>query len=195
MPDASSYAAALERTSPVAYARKCFRVVELQTYQAAKNPELLFDLGPKQYGQRFSPPGDHRGLYVSAGLQTAGAEFAGNLPAWLVGSCSKHVTFDMEVKLSAVLDLTSASIRRALKITKADVQSVWEGFIALNDVWPVTWMLGHDAFASKRFDGILYPSTKNRSGTCVLVFTERLIPGKSHVMIHKQDGSVWERLP
>ena len=177
---------------------RCFRIVELEAYAGAPSPQLLFDLGPKisTGGQRFSPPDDHRGLYVSAQRDTAGAEFAGSLIAWRNGDCAKHLTFDMEVTLRSVLDLTDANVRRQLGTTKKEVQSAWEGFSDLNaGTWPPTWNLGHETFASGRFDGILFPSTKSSSGSCLLIFTERLVTGKSHVVIFKADGSIWEQLP
>lgn len=177
---------------------KCFRVVDLETFLKNETPTLLFDLGPKieKGGQRFSPPGDHRGLYVSAEAATAGAEFADGLKNWDLGRCSKHVTFDMDVCLASALDLTNPSVRRTLHTSKREIQSAWMGGRALNGgIQPPTWSLGHEAFASGRFDGILFPSTKNPNGACLLIFTERLLSGRTHVIIHKQNGTVWERLP
>ena len=195
---ASRFLYPIVNVSGIPFTGKCFRIVELESFLKVKTPELLFDLGPKvsKYGQRFSPPGNHRGLYVSTELMTAGSEFADGKTAWLAGDCAKHVTFDMEVKLQSVLDLTDVSVRRSLKVTKAEVQSAWLGFAELNHgAWPPTWSLGHAASSSGRFDGILYPSTKSANGTCLLIFTESLIAGETHVVIYHQDGSVWERLP
>jgi len=80
--------------------------------------------------------------------------------------------------------------------SKREVQSPWEGYAALNGgFWPPTWTLGHEAFASARVDGILFPSTKNPAGICLLIFTGRLVADATHVTVHKQDGTVWERLP
>jgi hypothetical protein len=115
------------------FSDKCFRVVDLETFLKTKTPALLFDLGPKigKGGQRFSPPGDHRGLYVSAQLATAGAEYADGLKNWKMGKCSKHITFDMLVRLSSALDLTDPKIRRALKSSKREIQSAWLGAMPL----------------------------------------------------------------
>ncbi|RYD30162.1 MAG: hypothetical protein EOP86_20455 [Verrucomicrobiaceae bacterium] len=180
------------------FSGRCHRVVALESYLNASAPSLLFDLGPKisKEGQRFSPPGDHRGLYVSTGLETAGSEFASSKRHWRSGQCPKHVVSDMSVRLASVLDLTSATVRRTLRISKEQVLSPWNGFASLNGgIWPVTWILGHHSFESGRFDGILFPSNRDPAGTCLLVFTERLVEGSTHVIIHKEDGSVWERLP
>jgi len=198
MPDEPRFHAELASCPGVRFNGRCFRIVELDAYRNAPTPTLLFDLGPKisAGGQRFSPPGDHRGLYVSAQLATAGAEFADGLTAWKRGECADNVRFTMEVRLQSVLDLTDIKVRRHLGTTKKEIQSAWEGFADLNDgAWPPTWTLGHEAFASKRFDGILFPSTKSASGTCLLIFTERLDKGKTGVAILRKDKSIWERLP
>ena len=180
------------------FSERCFRVVDLEDYVKEPTPSLLFDLGPKisKGGLRFSPPNDHRGLYVSATLATAGSEFAQGRKAWKGGDCGKHVSFDMSVKLTSVLDLTLASIRSALKTSKAEIMSQWKEFSTLNHgAWPPTWILGHHAYASGRFDGILFPSNRDPSGTCLLIFTERLVAGVTHVIIHRADGTHWEQLP
>lgn len=197
MPDETRSFPQLDGCTGSPYECRCFRVVDLESYTGATTPTLLFDLGPKiSGGQRFSPPDDHRGLYVSAELPTAGAEFADGSDNWIKGHCTHHVVFKMDVRLRSVLDLTDATVRRTLKISKATVQSAWEGFADLNGgEWPPTWNLGHEVSASGRFDGILFPSTKRNAGTCVLILTERLVKGTSGVSILKQNGSVWERLP
>jgi RES domain-containing protein len=198
MPAIPRFQAELATCPGRAFSGKCFRVVDLETFLKNETPTLLFDLGPKigKGGQRFSPPGDHRGLYVSAQLATAGAEYTDGLKNWNQGKCRKHVTFDMLVRLSSVLDLTNPSIRRAIRSSKREIQSAWIGGASLNGgIQPPTWSLGHEAFASGRFDGILFPSIKHPKGTCLLIFTERLVLGIADVVIHKQNGSIWERLP
>lgn len=198
MPPVPRFEAELTACPVASFAGKCFRVVELEAFTKSSSPTLLFDLGPKiaKGGQRFSPPNDHRGLYVSTELITAGSEFAGGRAEWVAGDCAKHVTFDMEVALGSVLDLTSARIRRVLHTSKEEILSAWEGFAVLNGGrFPPTWTLGQSAFASGRFDGIHFPSNRNASGTCLLIFTERLVAGRTHVVINRQDGSLWERLP
>lgn len=198
MPPPSRFQTALASCPAIPFSGKCFRVVELEAYTSAKTPTLLFDLGPKisEGGQRFSPPDDHRGLYVSTELVTAGSEFAGGRTAWEEGDCAKHVTFDMAVQVESVLDLTDAAVCTALGTTRDEMLSPWEGFAELNNgAWPSTWTLGQAVFASGRFDGIRFPSNRNPSGTCILIFTERLVADRTQVVINRQDGSLWERLP
>ena len=200
MPDLPRFNAALAACSGVKLTATCFRIVPLSDLlKTGTTPTLLFDLGPKisRGGQRFSPPDDHRGLYVSQEAETAGAEFAHGTQAWQAGACTDFVRFSIEVKLGSVLDLTSADVRRTLKTSIKELHSPWEEYAANNGgAWPATWQLGHEAFASGKFDGIRFPSYRRPSaGSCLLVFTERLVAGSSHVTVHKQDGTVWERLP
>lgn len=196
MPSSQRFQAELAAIRGRPFADRCFRVVALESFLSARNPILLFDLGPRIAGQRFSPPDEHRGLYVSTGLETAGSEFAGGQSAWVRGDCTKHIVFDIEVNLNAMLDLPDAAIRKRLRTTKKEMKSAWLGYAEINDgAWPPTWLLGHAVFTDGRFDGLLYPSTKHPTGICLLVFTERLVPGKSHVIIYRNDRTVWERLP
>jgi len=134
MPGTLRFQAELPHAAARAFSGNCFRVVDLEAFLRTKTPSLLFDLGPKiaRNGQRFSPPNEHRGLYVSTELITAGSEFADGKAAWIAGDCAKHATFNMDVKLASVLDLTDAAVRRILKISKAEVQSAWLGFADLN---------------------------------------------------------------
>jgi hypothetical protein len=71
MPPNSRFRTQLVHCHTRPFAGKCFRVVELESFLKAKTPSLLFDLGPKisEQGGRFSPPDDHRGLYMSTELQ------------------------------------------------------------------------------------------------------------------------------
>lgn len=198
MPAHSRFTEELELCPTKAFLGKCYRVVTLEDFLDPPSPRLLFDLGPKigRGGLRFSPPGNHRGLYVATSLQAAGAEYAGSSLAWKTGACAKHITFDISVSLASVLDLTDAGTRRILRTSKTEMLSPWKGYAALNaGAWPATWLLGQAAFTSGRFDGIHFLSNRHPTGTCLLIFTERLVAGISHVSIRKQDGSVWERLP
>jgi len=188
----------LEHCTGIPYECRCFRVVDLEAYTGVDTPTLLFDLGPKisKGGQRLSPSGDHRGLYVSAELQTAGAEYADGSDNWIKGRCGQYVVSNIDLRLSSMLDLTDKAVRRTLKISKATVQAPWTGFADLNGgEWPPTWKLGHEVFASGRFDGILFPSTKKNGGTCLLVFTEHLVKGETAVSILKAKGEIWGKLP
>jgi hypothetical protein len=176
----------------------CYRVFELEAYEENSDAKLLFDLGPKisKGGQRFSPPGKHRGLYVADLPVTAGAEFADGIANWENGNCPNSVTVKIAVQLKNVLNLCDASTRRHLGISLSEVKSAWEGYAELNGgAWPPTWKLGNKVFLSKHFDGIRFPSVKYPRGSCLLVFTERLIKGETFVAILKKDGSKWERLP
>ena len=189
---------ALQKAASRTFEETCHRIVSLQAYEEANPRRLLYDLGPKlsASGQRFSAPGDHAGLYVAVERLTAGAEITGSVEEWNQSGGGTTVVFKVDVKLERVLDLTDASSLKILGLTPADVQSAWEGYLALFAKEPITWTLGRAVFASGRFDGILFPSKKNPpNGRCLLIFTERLVKGSTEVVLFSDDGSVRERLP
>lgn len=190
--------AALQKVPVRSFEETCHRIVSLSAYEAANPRRLLYDLGPKlsQSGQRFSPPGDHAGLYVAVERLTAGAEITGSSEAWNQSGGVNSVVFKMDVKLTRVLDLTDAKILDALGITAKEVLGPWDGYAAMFGKEPLTWELGRAVFASGRFDAILFPSVKNPpAGRCLLIFTERLAKGVTEVVLFSDDGSVRERLP
>ena len=198
MPAKSRFHEALQTVPVRAFEETCHRIVSLSAYEAGRPQRLLYDLGPKlsASGQRFSPPGDHAGLYVAVERLTAGAEFAGSVTAWNQSGGGTSVVFKVDVKLERVLDLTDAGILKSLGVSAAKVQSAWEGYQALYGKEPFTWELGRAAFASGRFDGILFPSMKNPpNGKCLLVFTERLSKGSTEVVLFSDDGKVREQIP
>jgi RES domain-containing protein len=194
----SRFDEALQKIPGRSFEETCHRIVSLQAYEAANPKRLLYDLGPKlsASGQRFSPPGDHAGLYVAVERLTAGAESAGSVEEWNQSGGGTTVVFKVDVKLEHVLDLTDARVLKALGLTPAEVQSAWEGYHALFGTDPVTWILGRAVFASGRFDGILFPSKKNSpAGRCLLIFTERLAKGTAEVVLFSDSGDLRERLP
>lgn len=106
------------------------------------------------------------------------------------------MVFQTRVKLGKVLDLNDEGVLKTLGLTPDEVLSEWEGYYAMFGKEPVTWELGRAVFASGLFDGILFPSKKNPpDGRCLLIFSERLVEGKSEVVAARTDGSVRERLP
>jgi RES domain-containing protein len=197
MASKGQFCLALQNARGIPFKSRCSRIVSLEKYHKAAKPTLLFDAGPKTSanGQRFSPPGHHRGLYVGLDLLTAGSEFADGVKNWNIGPNEAVVTLPIHADLKSVLDLTSVTTRRHLGITLREVKSSWLGYAKLFGQWPVTWELGCDVFDSKRFDGILFPSTRNPGGKNLLVFTERLKAIQSSAIIYRDDDTVWERLP
>lgn len=129
----SRFDEALQKLPGRSFEETCHRIVSLQAYEAANPKRLLYDLGPKlsASGQRFSPPGDHAGLYVAVERLTAGAESAGSVEEWNQSGGGTTVVFKVDVKLEHVLDLTDARVLKALGLTPAEVHSAWEGYHAL----------------------------------------------------------------
>lgn len=196
MPSKNRFEDKLPKVPPRNFVGICHRAVELEAYESGQPPLLLYDMGPTRSGQRFSPPGDHSGLYVAVERLTAGAEVIGSVDAWNQSGGKNFVVFQASVKLKKVLDLTDENVLQALGITRDEILSEWEGYQALFGKDPVTWELGRAVFASGLFDGILFPSKKNPTdGRCLLIFSERLVEGASEVVVTRTDGSIRERLP
>jgi hypothetical protein len=187
----------LEGLRGVACQGEAFRMVSLHAFLRQTPPCFLYARGPflSRDGQRFSPPGQHEGLYIALDRLTAGAEFAGGLSAWQTGALPDCVTFTLRFQAQAVLDLGDPSVLAHLGTTAAEMQEVWEGVYAVTHTWPATWVLGYHAFASGRWDGIRFPSIKNPGGFNLLLFTERLRPGSSSVSVHDEKGLEREALP
>lgn len=176
-----------------------YRVVNYSQFSGSMTPSFLYNFGPRlsESGTRFTPPKGPKGLYLAGSQQTAGAEYADGLDRWLAGFSGQHLSFSVTYSLKKVLDLTSADVRKVLKIRKRDLAAAWLGAHTLPpDAWPVTWILGQNAFELD-FDAIRFHSTKDPAGTCLLIFTERLIPGRTFVHIHdpSRPDRMMESLP
>jgi len=83
---AANLTAALTGAAAQAYTRNVFRCVELNALLSYIPPQPLFDLGARISGQRFTPIGGPRALYVAEHPSTAYfetsqmfAEFLSNL--------------------------------------------------------------------------------------------------------------------
>ncbi len=188
----SRFEEALQKVPPRAFEETCHRIVSLSAYEAGRPQRLLYDLGPKlsASGQRFSPPGHHAGLYVAVERLTAGAEYAGTVDAWNRSGGNAAVVFKVEVKLENELDLTDSAVLTELGVTQKEIAGAWEGYFALFGAEPLPWILGRAVHDSGRFDGILFPSTRNApAGRNLLVFTERLVKGRTEVVLFSVCGS------
>jgi hypothetical protein len=155
------------------------RYIDYETFEASSNKDLLWDEGPANTGQRYTPIGGPKGLYFGEGLHVARCEFTGQHRAALVphkSSVALHV--DASIKLVRVLDLGDAGIRRQLITSLDELKREWRGVHLLPPfVWPPTWILGQAVFDCQRFDGIRFPSAAVDRHYNLLVLTERLGPG------------------
>jgi RES domain-containing protein len=174
---------------------QAFRLVAKDDYLAGRPPRQLFDEGPLKSDQRFGRAGNHRGIYCALDVHTAQYEYARGRENWEEVRSPDYLLFRMTCRLESVLDLTDASVRRALKTSTRELHEGWEAATACGTGQPATWSLGHAAHASGRFDGIQFPSAQRTGGVNLLIFTQRLKKGAAFVRVHHKDGSVLEELP
>jgi len=147
----------------------------------------FYDAGPHKYGQRYTPKGGARGIYMAEGVPTAlGEAGQSGLAALCPNRVATRIHLDMEVTLKRVFDLGDSKLRRRLKTTLDELRSPWEGGLTPPYTWPPTWLLGHAIHESCRFDGIRYPSAQVNRKYCVLVLTERL--GRGALLTAHQPG-------
>jgi len=169
------------------------RYVDFEAYMGPSGGRLLYDEGPPRRGQRYTPIKGAKGLYLAEGIPTAVAEYTQEgLKALNPKRAATRLHLDAEVKLTSILNLGDAAIRRALKTSIEELKEPWQFVFEMTGIWPVTWQLGDAVFSSGRFDGIRFPSSKADRHYCHLVFSERLGPD-SFVRAKGPTGK-WESL-
>lgn len=169
------------------------RYVDFEAYMGPDGGRLLYDEGPPRRGQRYTPIDGPKGLYLAEGIPTAVAEYTQEgLKALNPKRADTRLHLDAEVKLKSVLNLGDPNIRRILKTSIDELKEPWRSVFEWTGIWPVTWQLGHAAFASERFDAIRFPSSKAERHYCHLVFTERL--GSDTFVRAKGPTGKWETI-
>lgn len=129
-------------------------------------------------------------VYASTTLKTLAAEayYKSQLAGWTPAQFQPQLAIHMRWELQAVLDLTNAATRKALKVTLKEMVSCdWETEQANGDE-PITQAIARAAFEnlaeglvvpSARLKGgvnlVYYPSHR-RDGTVIQTFNEAAIP-------------------
>jgi len=164
----------------VAYPGVITRLVDFEAYTAAPTPRFLYDEGPLQYGQRYTPIGGPRGIYGAEGIDLAEAELTGKgLSSLRPTRGATRIQLHLEVTCQAILDLGDVAVRRALKTSLEELRLPWRGVFYTTGSMPPTWELGQAAFDSGRFEAIRYPSAQLPRRYCLIIFTEHLAKGSS----------------
>jgi len=149
--------------------------------------DLLAGEGARKFGGRWNPPGSFPVVYLAQSMEGAIAETVGvaghygfdpatRLPMTLVA---------VDARLDRVLDLTNAAVRKALKVTIADMHRCpWrDQNIAGNEA--LTQALGRAAHAAG-LQGIRVTSSVRRTLLNVNVFPKNL-PGTDNLKIRRAD--------
>jgi RES domain-containing protein len=156
------------------------RFVDFEAYTSASIRRLLYDEGPRRYGQRYTPVGGPRCLYGAEGADLAEAELSGKgLSSLRPTRGATRIQLHLEVSCQSILDLGEERVRRALKTSLEELRKPWRGVLERSGSVPPTWELGQAAFKSRRFEAIRYPSAQLDRRYCLVVFTERLARGSS----------------
>jgi RES domain-containing protein len=166
--------------------------------QQAPGRKVLWGLGSKLYGGRFTPKGAFEAIYLSEDPVTAMAEVnrifdSARAPIRLTAQ-PPQVLITVEGVLHRVLDLTVSGIQWALGTNLQELVGAWRHIQATGGEAP-TQMLGRVCHRSERFEAIRFPSSKNPpNGVCIAVFTDRL-RAPSLIKVFDPHGLLAEQLP
>jgi len=156
-------------------------------------PQPLWGGAAAIHGARFTPKGGFDSVYlawdpvtalleVQALVVVAGATLPLRAAPWAL------VTVDGIV--SNVLDLTDASVLKALGTNEQEMTGTWAK--ATN---PPTQELAQIAYDSNRIEGIKYRSAKHPDGVNLVVFSDRLVaPSKDFLEVYDPHGNMAQRI-
>lgn len=143
----------------------------------ANEGDFLSGRGAAKYGGRWNRAGI-RAVYGSLDVMTATYEAYYNFVdyGFSLTSLRPRVLAGARARLTIVLDLTDAAIRRKLGLTLRDlVEEDWQGIQAGGEEsW--TQAIGRGARAAG-FEALLVPSARHRRGKNLVVFPDRLREG------------------
>jgi RES domain-containing protein len=114
-------------------------------------------------------------LYLGEGEWTATAETKQHpgVKGFAHEPASPDAIFHIEVKVSAILDITAPSVLSALNTSPDELMANWR----TQSPKAPTQLLGNAIFESKRFEGVRYQSAPMKKsgveGYCLLLFRER----------------------
>ena len=143
----------------------------------------LYYLGSNQ-GARYTPFGGPAGLYLGFDQATLPAElrvlqFIGSVPT-RAKAADPFTTFSVTTAVHRILDLTDASITRALGLTKTLLRVKWEArmktYLAGKGPMPATQLLTVAVHGLGTIAGIKFVSVLNPKGANLVVFPDRLDP-------------------
>jgi RES domain-containing protein len=198
MHSADILAAALKAIAPVPINGTFHRAVaNAALYQGRRKPKYLYSLGPGRSGARYSPIGGPPCLYVSEEPVTTLSE-AGGIASSLVRAgiaiAQPTTAFSMNVNLHrGALDLTDAGVVEQLGTSFIELDGPWEQQALTGGPIP-TQDLGIEAYATKRFQGILFFSHEDPGKKNLVIWTAT-IKSPSVVTVIDSSNATTERIP
>lgn len=188
---------ALLQIQPIPYPeRNVFRCVDLAALigDGSQPIQPLYDLGPRQSGQRYTPIGSHRALYVSESQHTSYVEATGmfnNVAAQAHQTNPAQAVLQFRVSLGATLDLTLEPNQQALATNRTELTASWRWQMAMGRPVP-TQILGDTAFRSGRFQAIRFPSAQRADEVNLVIWTKRII---EPFFVESTDPRFYQRIP
>lgn len=180
MLDATGLQAALDQIDPIPYPeRNVFRCVELAAFigDGTRPIQPLYDLGPRASGQRYTPIGGARALYVAEHHTTSYVEATGmfsSIAALAQQHAQAQAHYQIRIRLEGILDLTAIPNQKLLDTNVIDLTRSWEWPMAMGLPVP-TQILGELAFNSGKFQAIRFPSSRITDAVNLVIFTERVV--------------------
>ncbi len=172
---------ALEWEAP--FSGVCFRNA---SQKFANAQDILSARGSLHAGGRFNFINVFEVLYLSCDLHTCIEETtkSAHLPEMEVANVLPQTLIGIEVMLSRVLNLTHATVRRRLRITKKSlIADDWEKLQNVDKQEAFTQQIGRLA-REAGFEAILVPSAVTR-GKNLDIFPDRLLPSSSLKIINR----------
>lgn len=143
MLDMPGLQAALLQIQQLVYNRNVFRCVELAALlgDGTRPIRPLYDVGPRQSGQRYTPIGAQLASYVAEHPYTSYVEATGMFSC-VAALAQQHapaeVTLQLNVNLQSVLDLTLADNQQLLQTTTIELTRSWEWQMAMGQACAYT---------------------------------------------------------
>ena len=196
MLDAPGLVTALQKIQPSQYNRNVYRCVELAALigDGTRKIQLLYDLGPRLSGQRYTAKGGARAIYVSEHPDTSYVEATGmfsSVAALSQQNALAQGSYQVNVNLSAILDITLGTNQKILETNTIELTRSWEWQMAMDLPVP-TQILGEVAFASGRFQAIRFPSARRGDQVNLVIWTERILAPS---FIEVTDPNYPQRIP
>ena len=153
-------------------------VVAFRHVSVGTNPRS--GTGARIHGGRWNPPDSFATLYLALDLETVVAEFerAARRQGLTPDQFLPRELHEFDVRLTAVLDLTSAEAREALGLGEAELRA--DDPVRCREVGEATHYIGLEA--------VMAPSAG--AGTVLAVFLEKLRPG-SRLEVRRSE--IWAR--
>jgi len=184
-PDFPRLSAAVSRLTPRPFSGIAYRSTS-PAY--ANSRDLLSGEGVRRHGGRWNPRGAFAAVYASLAPETALAEALYRFRDYGFSEADAlpRVFVALEVRASAVADLTDGRARQALRVSRRRMRrESWRRLQAAGRE-AVTQAIGRAAY-ERGLEALLVPSAADRAGTNLVLFPARLRPG-SLLRLHAPAG-------